>query len=222
MNLITKIVASTFIFLSGYNVFAQKNITEGTLSYTISIQSANSEAPVANNLNGAKFNIYLTPSESRSEMISSLGIETNVYNNNTGKGFILKEYSGQKLMITLNKENWSQKNEWNDNLKFTISNEVKSIGGYDCKKATGTANDGKTITVYFAPGISIANKKYNNSFDQLPGLPVQYELRSGNLNFKYLLTGINYDPIASAKFDAPKAGFRIMTYDENQQLKKGN
>ncbi|MBS1496520.1 MAG: hypothetical protein JSU03_02535 [Bacteroidetes bacterium] len=222
MNLIHKSIAAVAFLIIGQEVVAQKNISEGLIKYSISIESSKTDAPLANKLNGATFNVYLTPTESRTEMISTLGTETNVYNNNSGKGFILKEYSGQKLMITLNKENWLQKNEWNNNLKFTISNEVKSIAGYECKKATGITSEGKMITVYYAPGITVANKEYNNSFDNLPGLPVQFELKSGNLVFKYQLTDINNDPVAASKFDTPKTGFRIMTYEENQQLKKGN
>ena len=96
-------------------------------------------------------------------MKSSLGTETNVYDNKSDKGFILKEYSGQKLMITVNKENWIQKNQWNDNMKFNISDDLETIAGYKCKKAVGTTADGRSFTVYFAPDIVITNKKYNNS-----------------------------------------------------------
>jgi len=125
-------------------------------------------------------------------------------------------------MITATKENWAQKNQWNDNLKFTIDPAVTSIGGYDCKKATGTTQDGKTFVIYFTPDITIANRQYNNSFDQLPGLPVQYEIKSGNLTFKYSLSKVSYEAVAASKFEEPKAGYRVMTYEENQQLKKGN
>ena len=221
MKFLKKIILVLLFFACVNNLFAQKQFSEGTLTYNISIQSSKAEAPVANNLNGAELNLFVKPFQSRSEMKSSLGTETNVYDNKSDKGFILKEYSGQKLMITVNKENWIQKNQWNDNVKFAVSDDLETIGGYKCKKAVGTTSDGRSFTVYFAPDIVITNKKYNNSFEQLPGLPVQYELKSGNLVFKYTLSNISYEPVSAAKFDAPKAGFRIMTYEENQQLKKG-
>ena len=153
-------------------------------------------------------------------MTSKLGTESTVFDNRTNKGYILKEYSGQKLMITVNRENWLQKNQWNDEIRFTIDNELKEIAGYQCKKATGKNSEGKEFTVYFTPDITLANTTYNNSFAQLPGLPVQYELKSGNLKFKYTLNKIDFDPVSALKFEAPKTGFRIMTYEENQQLKK--
>ena len=221
MNFFKKIILIVLFFAGVNNASAQKQFSEVTLTYNISIQSSKAEAPVANSLNGAELNLFIKPFQSRSEMKSSLGTETNVYDNKSDKGFILKEYSGQKLMITVNKENWIQKNQWNDNMKFNISDDLETIAGYKCKKAVGITADGRSFTVYFAPNIVITNKKYNNSFEQLPGLPVQYELKSGNLVFKYTLNNISYEPVSAAKFDAPKAGFRIMTYEENQQLKKG-
>jgi GLPGLI family protein len=202
-------------------LFAQKQLTEGMLSYTITISSSKGAAPVSNALNGAEVDLYLKGTQSRTEMKSTLGTETTVYDNKAAKGFILKEYSGQKLMISVTKENWLQKNQRNDNIKFQVSNEQTVVAGYNCKKATGTS-DGKTFTIYFTPDLVAANKQYNNSFPQLPGLPVQYEVQSGDLIFKYTLTKISYDPVAASKFDTPKTGFRTMTYDENQQLRKGS
>lgn len=199
---------------------AQKQFSEGTLQYDISIVSSGNDAPLTNSLNGAGLTIYLKPSFSRTEMKSSLGTETTVYDNRGGNGFILKEYSGQKLMISMNAANWAEKNKLYENLNFNIADEVIIINGYKCKKAIATLPDGKIFTVYYNPDIIISNKKYNNSFAQLPGLPVQYELQSGNLNFKYLLSKISYDVIGQLKFEAPKTGYRVMTYNENQQLKR--
>jgi len=215
-----KIVALLFLLTLTSEVFAQKAFAEGSLLYDISITSAKSETPIANSLNGATLTIFLKTNFSRTEMKSTLGTESTVFDNKSGIGYILKEYSGQKLMISMNAGNWADKNRLYENLDFSISNEVSKVGGYNCKKATASLPDGKVFTVYFNPDIIIVNKKYNNAFSQLPGLPIQFELQSGNLNFKYLLNKLSNDAIAQSKFDAPKTGYRVMTYDENQQLKK--
>jgi len=209
-----------FFLLFSKSVIAQKLLSEGSLQYDISITSSGNEAPLANSLNGASLTIYLKPAFSRTEMKSTLGTETTVYDNRAGNGFILKEYSGQKLMISMNASNWVEKNKLYENLNFDIAGEIISINGYKCKKAVATLPDGKVFTVYYNPDIIISNKKFNNSFAQLPGLPVQYELQSGNLNFKYILSQISFDAVGQTKFEAPKSGYRVMTYDENQQLKK--
>lgn len=211
------VVAATLAF-SG--LYAQKQLSEATIEYDISISSVKGDA-LADKLSGAKLTLFVRPGVSRTEMESSLGGESTVYDNKTGKGFILKSYSGQKLMITMNKDNWLQKNQWNSNLDFTISAETVEVNGYSCKKATATTSNGKTFVVYFTAEINIVNKQYNNAFKQLPGLPVQFEMNSGNLTFTYNLKKITEQPVETAKFEAPKTGYRIMTYEENQQLKRG-
>jgi GLPGLI family protein len=217
MKTLLLLIASIFTV----NTFAQKTITEGTLTYNISIETTKGEKQLSSALNGAVLTLFFTKEKSRTEMKSTLGNETTVFDSKANKGFILKEYSGQKLMITTSSENWSQKNQVSNNLNFTIDNSTTTIAGYVCKKATATSADGKNYTVYFDATSSIANKSYNNAFPQLPGLPVQYELQSGNLVFKYTLSKTNTDALLATKFDAPKAEFRVMTYEENQQLKKG-
>lgn len=210
-----------FLLLITISATAQKQLTEGVLQYNISIVSPKSETPTLNSLNGAVLSVYLKPAVSRTEMKSTLGTESTVFDTRSGTGFILKEYSGQKLMISMNADNWEQKNKAYEDLNFTITNETATIAGYQCKKATATLADGKIFTVYFDPTVVISNKKYNNAFSRLQGLPVQYEIQSGNLSFKYTLSSLTYDAVPAAKFEAPKAGFRVMTYEENQQLKKG-
>ncbi len=56
----------------------------------------------------------------------------------------------------------------------------------------------------------------------LPGLAMEYEIESGKMKFKYTLAKINYDPVQVSLYDFPTSGYRTMTYEENQNLKKGN
>ena len=212
---------STGLFLFS-DAKGQKLFNEGILTYNISIESSKGEKQVTGSLNGAVINIYLTREKSRTEMISTPGTETTVFDDKTGKAFILKEYSGQKLMISLTEENRAEKNKVNSNLKFVIDNSITTVAGYACKKATAVSADGKSYTVFFDPTVTPVNKDYNYGFPQLPGLPVQYELQSGNLVFRYSLVKYSAESIAANKFEAPKTGFRVMSYEENQQLKKGN
>jgi len=212
----------TVFLLFHFSLIAQKPINEVTLTYNISVQSTNEKTDVAKSLEGALLTVYLKGKQSRSDMKSSIGFESNLYDDKIGKGFILKEYSGQKLMITLNKENWLQKNQYYQNLNFKIEGGDELIAGFKCKKATALLTNGKSFTVYYTPELLLSNNQYNNSFVLLPGVPVQFELESGNLKFKYVLSKVNYDVISSSKFEIPKSGYRVMTYEDNQQLKKGD
>lgn len=210
-----------FIVLVSPLVTAQKSHSEVTLTYNISVSSTNEKAELAKSLEGAKLTVMVKGSQTRSDMVSPVGSESSLYDTRSGKGFILKEYSGQKLLITLNKENWKQKNQYYHNLKFTIDPGMENVAGYSVKKANAVLPNGKNFVVYFTPDLIVTNNQYNNSFDQLPGVPVQFELESGNLIFRYQLANVSTEPISSSRFELPKSGYRMMTYEDNQQLKKG-
>ena len=194
---------------------AQKPVNEVTCKYDISISSAGND-PLAKSFEGASLQLFIKGNQSRTEMKSGLGTESAIYDAKSGKGFILKEYSGQKLMITLTKENWLQKNQYFQNMIFKTLAEEKKVGNFDCKKAIATLAGGESFIVYYTPDIILNNKQYNNAFGNLPGLPVQYEIQSGKLTFIYTLKSVSFDLVPSATFEIFKSGFRVMSYQENQ------
>ena len=214
------------LFISSISFFsvanAQKNIAEATIVYNMVISTGNNEPQKGDALNGASATIYVKGNNSRTEMTSALGKETTIFNSKTSNAVILKEFSGQKLMITLNKENWRTKNKMYTDIKFELTNEYKTIQGYNTRKAIAKMADGKTFEVYYTPDLVATNKEYDATFSNLPGLAIQYEIESGKMKFKYTIAKINYDPVAVSLFDFPTSGYRVMTYEENQILKKGN
>lgn len=205
-----------------FSANAQRNIAEATLMYDMEIQTGDAVSRSGNGLTGATTTIYLKGNNSRTEMSSTLGREIAIFNSKSGSAVILKEFSGQKLMITLTKDNWLTKNKMYSNIKFGLTNETKTIAGYSTKKAIATMADGKTFEVYYAPDLVPANKGYDPTFSNLPGLAVQYEIESGKMRFRYTLNKIDFDPVPVSLFDFPASGYRVMTYEENQNLKKGN
>ncbi len=193
---------------------AQKTFSEGTLVYNISIQTGSTEPRMADMIDGATTAIYIKGSQSRSELVSALGSEVTIYDSKKGSGFILKDYSGQKLMITLTKEDWERKNSKYEGISFEPSNETMTIAGYNCKKVVARLKDGSSFIVYYSPDIDVADKDYGSQFKTLPGLALQYEWQSGKTKYKYTLSKINFDPISSAQFEIPKSGYRVMSYGE--------
>ncbi len=55
---------------------------------------------------------------SRTELVSSLGREATIHDASKGTGVILKDYSGQKLMITMTAQDWAQNNSKYDGITF--------------------------------------------------------------------------------------------------------
>ncbi len=215
-----KILKTGFIvtlFFSTFTSKAQKIISEGALVYNISIQTGSNEPKMADMLDGATTTIYLKGTQSRSELVSGLGSEVTIYDSKRGSGVILKDYSGQKLMITLTKEDWDKKNSKYEGITFETTNETMEIAGYTCKKAVAKLRDGSSFVVYYTSELEVADKDYDSQFKNLPGLALQYEWQSGKMKFKYTLSKINFDAVSASKFDIPKSGYRVMTYSETKR-----
>ncbi|MGC4103058.1 GLPGLI family protein [Ferruginibacter sp.] len=221
MNIIKRTGLLALLLVSTVFSFAQKTISEGTIVYDIVIQSAGKEPKMADALDGGTVTVYIKGGQSRSDMVSSIGKESTIHDSKTGNAVILKEYSSQKLMITLTKDNWADKNKAYNDIKFELTEETKVIAGYTCKKAIATMPNGKTFTVYYAPDLVVTNKEYDATFKNLPGLAMQYESGSANYKYTFTLSKIMFEPVPASKFDFPKSGYRVMTYEENQQMRKG-
>lgn len=211
---LTTFFISAFLFST-----AQKTISEGTLIYDIDIQPLKKDA-AGGSLNGATETIYLKGGLSRRDMVSNLGNEKTIHDSKTGNAVILKEYSGQKLMITLTRQNWNERNKKNDGVIFSPTTETKDILGYQCIKATAALKDGSTMIVYYTKDLNVINKEYSVLFKNLDGLPMQYEFETKKLKFTYTITKIDLNSLQVAKFEFPKSGYRVMTYEENQAGKK--
>lgn len=214
-----RLITLAFVLLVSCVTYAQKTISDGSVTYDILVQSKNSETKVSSGINGAKTTIYLKGSLSRTDMTSSLGTETTIYNSKIGSAAILKEYSGQKLMITLTKENWEERNKKFDGITFDITTETKVIEGYNCKRAIAKLKDGSSIAVYYSPDLIAMNKDYSQAFKNLPGFPMDYEFETEKLIFKYHISKVDFSPVPASKFEFPKSGYRIMTYDQNKSGK---
>ncbi len=221
MKNVSKIGMLVLLQLISVFSFAQKTISEGTMIYDIVIQSANKEPQIADAIDGGTVTVFIKGGQSRSDMESAIGKESTIHDTKTGNAVILKEYSSQKLMITLTKDNWAEKNKAYNDIKFELIDEVKTIAGYSCKKAIAKLPNGKSFTVFYSPDLAVTNKEYDATFKKLPGLAMQYESVSASYKYTFTLSKINFDPIVASKFDFPKSGYRIMTYEENQQLRKG-
>jgi GLPGLI family protein len=201
---------------------AQRKVSELTLVYDASISTGSKEPKMADAFDGATMTVYLKGNLSRSEMTSALFSSSTIHDSKTGTAVVLREVSGQKLLIRMTAENWAEKNRRYEGMTFTNTNETKTIAGYKCTRAVAKLSDGTTFTVYYTDEIIPENKEYDYQFRSLNGLPLEYELIQGKLTIKYTVSKINMNPVPASKFDIPKTGYREMTYDESKKTNAGN
>jgi GLPGLI family protein len=208
----------TFLFLAilSFSAVAQKKLSEGTISYDIVINTGSEKPRAADFFDGATSTVYLKGPKSRTEMVSSLGTQSTIIDGAKNSISILKEYGEQKYIIQLTPANWREANKKNDNVKFTYGDESKTILGYKCSRAIGKLEDGGTFTVWYTTDIIPENKDFQYANKSLPGLAMEYESIVGNLKVTYTVSKITFGAVPAAKFDLPKAGYRILTYEESK------
>lgn len=215
----TQILSFSLLLLSALPALAQRKLTEGTILYDITISNGTDKPQNAEFLDGATNAVYIKGAKVRTEMVSSLGTQSTIIDQTGGKKevTILKEYGAQKFMINLTAADWADLNKKYENVSFAYDpSATKTIQGFTAKKAVGTLADGTTFTVWYTPEITVDNKDFQYANRKLPGLALEYETNLGNLKVVYTVSKLNFAPVPLAKFELPKAGFRVMTYQESK------
>lgn len=121
-------------------------------------------------------------------------------------------------MINLKPDDWKDANKRYEDVSFTYDPaESKTILGYKCNKAIGKLKDGTTFTVWYTTDLIPENRDFQYANKALPGLALEYETNMGNLKVTYTVSKISFSPVPAAKFDIPKAGFRVLSYEESKK-----
>jgi hypothetical protein len=192
---------------------AQRSVSELTLVYDYS-----TAGPAGDSVQNAIHTVYIKGNKSRSETTSAFFSSTTLFDGNTGFGVILREVNGQKLLIRMNPDNWTERNRMYEGIVYRNSNETRESAGYKCVKAVGQTRFGAVITVYYTRDIIPENRQYDPIFRNLDGLPLEYELTNGNVRIRYRIARINLNPVPVSKFDVPSSGYREMNYEDSKKM----
>jgi GLPGLI family protein len=197
-------------------VFAQNKFSEGSIVYNIIVNTSDPNPKLADGFDGATNTIYIKGRSSRSDLVSVYGTQSTIIDGKNGNVNVLKEYGDKKYLITMTPVDWNEANQKYDSVTFTYENEYKSIAGYNCQRAVGKMKNGESFTVYFTKELVPENKDFQFSNRTLPGLALEYESILGKNRVTFSASKISFDPVPAAKFDLPKSGFRVMTYQESK------
>src|SRR5205085_730819 len=118
-------ISLLILFCMALSVNAQKKISELTLIYDAKVTTGNAEPKMADAFDGATTTIYLKGNLSRSEMASALFSSTTIHDAKTGTAVVLREVSGQKLLIRMSNKDWQEKNGRYEGITFTNAGETK-------------------------------------------------------------------------------------------------
>lgn len=207
--------------ISLLHVAAQQNtparrLSEATLTYSVSIRTANAEPRAADLMDGALNTVYLKGNMSRSDLTSSLGKQSTIVDSKTGVANVLKEYGEQRYLIQMTPSDWKNSNKAYENVRYQYTGITKEIAGYSCEQAIGTWGDQNTYVVFFTRALQPVNHEFQYLNRNLPGLALEYQAKVGNSELTYTATRVDLDPVPHTIFEIPTSGYRVMTYQESK------
>lgn len=197
-----------------------RRLSEATITYSVSIRTANTEPRAADLMDGAQNIVYLKGNLSRSDLSSALGHQSTVVDSKTGAVSVIKEYGEQRYLIHLTPDEWRASNKAYDSVRYQYTGVTKQIVGYSCEQAIGTWQDGNTYTVFFTRALQPVNHEFQYLNRNLPGLALEYQAKLGRGELTYTATAINFDPVPHQQFELPTSGYRVMTYEESKGGRK--
>ena len=213
-------ISVIFVLLSSTASLSQPKFSEGSIVYNITVNTSDTNPKLADGFDGATNTVYVKGNLSRSELVSVYGTQSTIIDGKTGNVTVLKEYGDKKYMIKMSRAEWTEANQKYDSVAFTFENEFKTIAGYNCQKAIGRLRTGESFTVYFTRDLVPENKDIQYSNKSLPGLVLEYESNLSKNKVDFTASKISFNPVPASKFDLPKTGFRIMTYEESKSGSK--
>ncbi len=200
-----------------------RRISEGTIYYDIFFTTGNNAAAqVEKNLGGTQ-TVSLKGYMSRVDIANQQFLQSTIIDAKAGNIKLLKTLGGQQYLIEVNRENWDELNRKYENAKVVFGEEFKNIAGFNCQKALVTFKDGTSSAVFFTRELIAEHRDFEYAFKSIPGLVMENETAVGNNKVTYSVSKISFNIVPTSKFELPKSGYRVMTYEESKQINnRGN
>ncbi len=210
----TILLALTTLIVS--NIFAQ----DLSVIYDIKILKAPKEVKkVVKKMPDSKLTMRFSGKKTYS-YITILGVfnQTVVFDEETGKGFVLMDIANTKIMVKLNKEQLEEFNKGKDSQP--VVQEIKGskkILGYDCKKIEMEFSNGQSYIGYITEEI----KKKHENFQFLNGFPLEYQTVTNEMELSLTASAVDQDTkIKSTLFEAPTSGYQEISFEDLMKSRK--
>jgi hypothetical protein len=185
-----------------------KMVAECTLEFSVIMSGGNQP----DSTHSSSLTLYIKGQQSRIDFVSPSFRQVKYYDAKTKSAVILQDLGATKVRRDLDSAKWNKLNERYEGITMQFTDEKKTILGYECKKANIILRNGTAYSLFYAVDIVPSTKEYEFQFRGIPGFVLEYEAagEGGTQKVVYTATKINLSPVAPAKFEVPKTGYRIM------------
>lgn len=206
--------------LFGISAFGQKNIH---IIYNMSISSDNPQMQSMQSMfEGSKLEVYANDKFCRANLsLGSLTTTSTIVDLSSKNAVLLITSMAGNMAMKLNADELKEKNAQQNNLAVTLTDSVKKIAGYTCKKAILTANDSIKFDMWYTTDLNLGNLSGTPlEYDKIPGTPMEFSVQKGPITMKCTASTIDLNAtVDSTTFDMTiPEGYKIMSLDDLKKM----
>jgi hypothetical protein len=209
-NKILKIALGLTFTLAAFGAKAQKNYTEGVITYSTSTPAGNAESKI--NFRGDSSAQIIVSGPATIKLITTA--------KHTYFAVLVDiPVASKKLAAVLTPDEIDQASEDIPKFTFTPGTDTKQIAGYNCKKFTAKdAKSGTDVEVWVTNDISAPTNTISSPFASTGGFPVQITTSQGGQKSDIVLKSIAEQKMPAGSFGVP-SGYDRITYDELKAMR---
>jgi|ERR1700761_3693751 len=210
-NKIFKIALGLTLTLAAFGAKAQKNYTEGVITYSTTTAAGSADSKI------------LFRGDSSAQVIVSgpatIKLITTAKHTYFAVLVDVPVANNMKKAAVLTPDEIDQASEDIPKFTFTPSADTKQIAGYNCKKFTAKdAKSGTDVEVWVTNDISAPANTISSPFASTGGFPVQITTSQGGQKSDATLKSIVDQKMPAGTFGVP-AGYDRITYDELKAMR---
>lgn len=200
--------------LIAFHVNGQKLFSEGSARYVVEAFTSGGPQP-----DSFTYHLLVKGGNIRTELSSAIGKSVYIYDIREATGAVLREFGGQKILIPLGKDSWTEICAPFSQTSYSSVSGDSTILGYKCKKATTLLRDGAFFNIWYTEEINPEIREVNFPLANLNGFPMVIEMLKNEDKVLYAIKALDFDPVPVQNYDIPKNGYRILKFEESKKIK---
>lgn len=172
---------------------------EGSVSYDVTYHAMDENKKEMLSMLPKESSLYVKGKRSLFEQeVAGGGRQSFLIDSDKGSGILIMQFIGQAYKVEMTEDEIKTLKKPKE-LDFLTSEETKTISGYVCNKIQAISGS-DTLDVFYS--IDLKTESAFPPFEDIEGLPLQYELIRGGVKMKYTAVEVKRSVLDESIFDS--------------------
>lgn len=204
----------------GSSVYAQQT-TQIVYEMSVATDDPQMEA-MKSMFEGSKLEVLANDKFCRANIsLGSLTTTSTIVDATSKNAVLLISSMAGNMAMKLNADELKEQNAEQNKVAVTLTDSVKKIAGYNCKKAIMTTNDSIQLDMWYTTDLDMGDLSGTPlEYDKIPGVPLEFSMHQGPVNMKCTATKIDANAtVDNSTFDMTiPEGYKLMTLEELKSM----